>query len=201
MRILHGQWKDTRQFKVEKYKCGYCDSLVGPSEGYVFDSRERLHSAYIYICPYCNNPTFIEYDGPWKITQVPGQTYGENIEHLPPEVEQLYNEARNCISVNAYTATAMVCRKILMNVAVSKGAEPDQKFGYYVRFLEEKNFIPPDGKEWVDHIREKGNEANHEIPSINKDEATELIDFVGMLLRFVYELPGRMAQRRKEKNE
>ena len=40
------------------------------------------------------------------------------------EVKALYEEARDCIKVNAYTATILCCRKLLMNIAVVQGAEP-----------------------------------------------------------------------------
>jgi len=64
---------------------------------------------------------------------------------------------------NAFTATVLCCRKLLMHIGVEKGAEKGKNFIEYVEFLSSKNYIPPDGKEWVDHIRKKGNEANHEI--------------------------------------
>lgn len=122
---------------------------------------------------------------------------GEEIEHLPSGVDQLYNEARKCISVNASSSAVLSCRKLLMNVSVSKGADPGKQFAYYVKFLEENHFIPPDSRDWVDHIRKKGNEATHEIPSVSKDDAIELLEFVEMLLRFVYEMPGKMAKYRE----
>ena len=40
------------------------------------------------------------------------------------KVKALYEEARDCIKVNAYTATILCCRKLLMNIAVVQGAEP-----------------------------------------------------------------------------
>ena len=46
---------------------------------------------------------------------------------------------------------------------------------------------------WLDHIRAKGNEATHEIPSVTRPEAEELLNFVGMLLKFVFEMPAQMA--------
>jgi len=57
------------------------------------------------------------------------------------------------------------------------------------------NTIPPDGKDWVDHIRKKGNEANHEIAIMAVGDAEELIIFCGGLLRFVYEFPARMRKK------
>ena len=50
-------------------------------------------------------------------------------------VQQLFSEARYCTSYGAFTAEAMLCRKILMHVAVSLGAKPDQTFKVYVDSL------------------------------------------------------------------
>jgi len=59
-------------------------------------------------------------------------------------------------------------------------------------YLADNNYVPPDGKGWVDHIRKKGNEANHEIVIMSKEEAFELLSFVEMLLKIVYEFPARI---------
>ena len=42
-----------------------------------------------------------------------------------------------------------------MNIAVAKGAPEGLSFIKYVEYLSENNYVPPDGKEWVDHIRKK----------------------------------------------
>ncbi len=84
-----------------------------------------------------------------------------------------------------------------MNIAVAKSAEQGLNFSDYVQFLSDKGYVPPDGKEWVDHIRTKGNEATHEIALMTKDDAEDLITFSEMLLRFIFEFPSRI----KEKEE
>jgi Domain of unknown function (DUF4145) len=194
---LPGLWQNSAESVTQySYKCGYCGAQVGPSKRYTCISGKStapIREGSIYICPNCNKPTFINIKGK---EQVPGPIVGENIEFLPEDVEQLYDEARKCISVNAYTASVLACRKILMNVAVSKGAEPGKSFASYVTFLEDNHFIPPNSRDWVDHIRKKGNEATHEIPNISKEDAIELLEFVEMLLRFVYEMPGKMSKYR-----
>lgn len=79
-----------------------------------------------------------------------------------------------------------------MNIAVSQGAKPGEPFVAYVEHLSRAGFIPPNGKHWVDHIRKKGNEATHEIQLMTAGDAGELLAFVEMLLKFVYEFPARV---------
>ena len=87
----------------------------------------------------------------------------------------------------------------LMNIAVSKGAKEGLSFQEYVNYLDSKRYTPPDSKEWVDHIRKKGNEATHEIALKTKNDAIELINFVEMLLKFIYEFPGKMKTKKESK--
>lgn len=127
--------------------------------------------------------------------QYPEAPFGNAVQHIEsPDVEALYREARLCVQAHCFTATVMCCRKLLMNVAVSRGAKKylnKEKLNFLecVNFLADEGFVPPDGKEWVDHICKKGNEANHEIALMNRDDAEELVEFSGMLLKFIYEFP------------
>ena len=84
----------------------------------------------------------------------------------------------------------MLCRKILMHVAVEKGAEENKSFKHYVDWLVDERYVPRGGEGWVDYIRTRGNEANHEIAPINADDAKALLFFTEALLRNVYELPS-----------
>jgi uncharacterized GH25 family protein len=77
-----------------------------------------------------------------------------------------------------------------MNVAVQQGAEENQSFQAYVGYLDTKGFVPPGGKKWVDAIRQKGNEANHEIRLMGEKDARNIVRFSEMLLRFIYEMPN-----------
>jgi hypothetical protein len=110
-------------------------------------------------------------------------------------VKSLYDEARRCTGSGAYTSAVLACRKLLMHIAVSKGAKEGQKFIEYVQYLSDKNYIPPDAKDWVDHIRDKGNEANHEIVIMKEEEAKDLISFLEMLLKIIYEFPANIRRK------
>ncbi len=84
-----------------------------------------------------------------------------------------------------------------MNIAVAKGAPEGLSFIKYVEYLSENNYVPPDGKEWVDHIRTKGNEAAHEISSITENDAKDLITFIEMLLKIIFEFPASIKRKTK----
>ena len=80
-----------------------------------------------------------------------------------------------------------------MNVAVEEGADANESFAAYVSWLADEGFVPAKGRSWVDRIREKGNEANHEIPDIDRTDAEDVLSFTEMLLKVNYEMPARAA--------
>ena len=79
-----------------------------------------------------------------------------------------------------------------MNIAVAQEAEEGKSFLFYVEYLAQQGYVPPNGRGWVDHIRKKGNEANHEVVLMSQDDANELVLFIEMLLKFIYEFPNRI---------
>ena len=112
---------------------------------------------------------------------------------MPEDVNDLYTEARRAAAAGAPTAAVMACRKVLMAVSVEQGADPGQSFVNYVDWLEEKGYIPPGGRAWVDRIRDAGNEATHEIPDIDEETARQVLSFTEALLYFVYESPVKLG--------
>jgi Domain of unknown function (DUF4145) len=180
-------WHNPISIGPQAYTCGYCSKHTGPNMGY-FASGDR--QGRILICTFCSQPTYFDQNQ----KQYPGAQFGNAVASLPKDVDCLYAEARSSIAAGAYTGAALICRKILMHIAVEKGAAKDKSFQFYVEYLATAGYIPPDGKGWVDHIRSKGNEATHEIVVTQKPDAEELLSFLEMLLRFVYEFPARIPK-------
>ncbi len=185
-------WFNLQTLKPATYVCGYCNMKVSSEKGYKIVTLGIANSSVtqqggVFVCPSCQAPTYFPPD---EQRQVPGNAFGNDVTHVPPALHALYNEARDCVANGDYTASVMVCRKMLMNIAVEQGADPGLKFVEYVDYLSKKGFVPPHGKQWVDHIRKKGNEANHEITLMTDKDAKELIVFLEMLLKFIYEFPN-----------
>lgn len=182
---------DYKTIGSHTYTCGHCGNPIASNKGWDA-AAGSAGRAQIYICHQCTKPTFFDTDS----TQIPGSIFGDSVNDIPDEkIENLYNEARNVISTNSFTAAVLCCRKILMHIAVSKSAKPGQNFIKYVEYLEEHHYVPPDAKQWVDHIRNKANEANHEITIMSENDAKDLIEFIEMLLKIIYEFPA--AAKRK----
>ena len=187
-------WSNPNAIGSREYTCGFCGSLLVSNQGWSGSSIPMKTECFIYICHLCGGPTLID---PARKLQIPGVAFGHAVHDIPDEsVRQLYEEARNATGAGSHTAAVLCCRKLLMHVAVSKGAEEEKSFLYYLKYLADNHYFPPDAKEWVDHIRGKSNEADYEIVIAPPEEAEELLSFIEMLLKMVYESPATIKMKR-----
>jgi hypothetical protein len=171
------------------YTCPHCSKDVS---GAVVASREKgpgSPSTLWLVCPSCRAGSVVV-----NGVLYPSSSFGPTIDGLPPEVAEAYDEARNCMGVGAFTAAELVCRKLLMHVAVDKGAKAGDPFAAYLDFLEKAGYVTPPMKGWVDLIRKHGNLATHELPAPDPQQAESTLMFTAELLRLVYEM-DHMAQR------
>jgi uncharacterized protein YlaI len=184
------EWQRLTDVPPRTYVCGYCGDKVGPDKAYEASFRDLLnvpHSVRIYICSSCRQPTYFDPEG----RQWPGVPIGAQVGALPPDVEAIYDEARRCMSVSAYNTAVMGARKLLMHIAYERGSGEQRNFKAYVDWLVDNHYVPPGGEGWAHHIRDRGNDANHEIDLIEQHSAEQVLAFVEMLLKFVYEMPAR----------
>jgi hypothetical protein len=188
-------WSNTSTLQACRYTCGYCGADVSPAVGYVASGRDLPSGmwARVYICHSCSYPTALWMNGQGGLDQAPGAPFGAHVDHVSdPGVATIYDEARRATAAGAFTAAVLCCRKLLMHIAVAKGAAEGLNFTEYVDFLEKEHWTPRDSKEWVDEIRKKGNQANHKIVIASEADAHRLIGFLEMLLRFMYEFPAKV---------
>lgn len=179
------KWANTISIQERNYDCGHCRAHVAPSIGYRTEGSPSGNHGLILICPLCSMPTtFTARSG-----QVPLPIYGAPIVGIKdPNIQSLYDEACKSYGAQSYTGAVMLARKVLMNLAVQNGAKPNLTFADYVNFLSDSGWVPPNGKSWVDQIRQKGNEANHELRVMTKSDADQVLRFLAMLLKFMFEM-------------
>lgn len=172
------------------YVCGYCGHEVSSNRGMALKTEQNgvgyITNPYgVYICTHCHMPTFI-----YKDIQVPGNRYGASVNNVPDEVNSVYEEARSSFSTGSYTGVVLLCRKLLMHIATDLGASNNLRFIEYVDYLNEHHYAGARSEQWVDQIRQFGNQANHEIRINTKEEAQRMIKFCEMILKLNYEYPS-----------
>ncbi|ELB2184812.1 DUF4145 domain-containing protein [Vibrio parahaemolyticus] len=170
----------------EAYSCGHCGTKVSGAVIASYEWIDNFGHTQVnkwLLCPQCVRPStkFNHY-------LFPGTQFGPKVQGLPEEVEASYSEARRCMEVNAFTAAELICRKILMHVAVDKGAKEGESFAKYLDYLEKSGYVTPPMKGWVDLIRQHGNKSTHKLESPEKERAQSTVMFTAELLRLVYEM-------------
>ena len=161
------------------YVCGHCGTKVSGAVVASFNHRQVLW----LLCPSCERASVLASGAVF-----PGIMFGPDINGLPSIVKEAYDEARRCMSVNAFTASELLCRKILMHVAADKGAKEGDSFGSYLSHLEQQGYITPPMKKWVDLIRKHGNDATHKLEAPDKTRAESTVMLTAELLRVIYEM-------------
>jgi hypothetical protein len=184
----NGHWEGAGSIAAQSYICGHtnCGLNVSSERGWRY-LVGQARVATLLICPNCRLPTLLD-----RTTgaQIPGVVLGGAVQKLPEGIATLWAEIRKCTGVGAYTAAVLAGRTLLMHIAVSQGAATGQTFLGYVDYLVDNHFAPPNSKVWVDRIRAHGNEATHEIVLKTEADAKEIMVFLEMLLKFIYEFPN-----------
>jgi hypothetical protein len=151
------------------------------------DVPSQSRSVFFMLCPSCG-------DGSVRVKSgaiYPAPIAGAAVRDLPDDVAAAWQDARTCYAVAAYTPSEMMCRKILMHVAVDKaGIAAGLKYWEYVAELEKGGYFMTGHKPIIDKIRDRGNAANHELPSTTEEQAKTTLAITEYLLRGIYELPN-----------
>ena len=172
----------------DRFTCPHCEAGV---IGAVI--AQTCEEGFTYVqwirCPACHL-------GVVKNTGAvaPSALVGEKVEGLPQDVEAAYLEARRCAGVDAFTSCELMCRKILMHIAVDKGDVGGRTFAQYLDYLEKSGYTTPAMSPWVDLIRKNGNISTHDIPAADRDRAFGTLAFTAQLLKIVYEMNFKVNQ-------
>lgn len=180
-------WSGVQNLHTMPFQCGYCMNKVASDKGWDCADVSRTLLACVRLCTMCNKPTVFY----GMSEQVPGAPFGRKVEHIPPEIEPLYQEAKRCFQVNAFTGCVLCSRAILMHIAVQHGADEGENFVNYVSFIMNNHLIPAKSKPAAEKIRTKGNAATHKIEAITKEDAELILYFLEILMVNIYEIEGK----------
>jgi hypothetical protein len=135
-------------------------------------------------------------------------------EHVPEEIQRIFDEAASCASIGAWDAAGTMFRKTLDVATRSITPTPDSdsepkpaNWKIYkdlrprLDWLFGHNLLSPALKDLSSCIHEDGNDAAHDATGISKAEAEDLSDFSESVLESLYTLPGQIAENRKRRDE
>lgn len=119
----------------------------------------------------------------------PGVLPMQRVKNMPPDLIRAWEEVLRCGQVDAWTSAEIMCRKILMHVAVDQfDVEAGKSFQFYVQTLDDQRFFPSPMTPVIDGIRKRGNAATHELAQSSSAEAIKTMEITHHVLRTIYEL-------------
>lgn len=178
-------WTNLDILPSKSFICWYCNKDISSQKGYMSSDKNS-----IYICHNCKRPNIFDLNGDAIIKPL----YGKEIKNLPDNIKSVYEEARKCMQVGAYTGATMLLRKILMNISVEEGAEEGGSFKSYVEYLYNNGIVHKKQKDLIDKVKNIGNKANHEIEPISEVNAEYIFKLVEHLLLNNYEFVNQQLE-------
>ena len=186
-------WVGTNTITSKNFVCCHCGEKISSQQGYYSNSNGQGRMCYIYICHCCKAPNV--FDSLGKPLVEP--KIGKEIANLPENVSNLYNEVRACLQAGAFTAAAMLMRKMLMDIAVAEGIAKDLTFAQYVDALCKEGIVPRKARHLAEAVRKLGNDVNHELQTAKPEETYALFKFIEMLLEVNYEFAEKESSKDK----
>ena len=159
------------------FRCGFCGREVS---GAVV-AQDPQASVLWLQCPNCCSGSVLNFG---RI--LPAPEPGGPVQGLPDDVDEAWQEARQSLGAGAFAASQLVCRKILMHVAVEKGAKTGLSFADYIDHLAAAGYVTPPMRPWVDLIRQAGNSATHDLEPHDEERAVSTLVFTQQLLTLIY---------------
>jgi hypothetical protein len=131
-------------------------------------------------------------------------------EEIPEHIQLDFKEALRCMFVDAYNATAEMCRRALEASCIQLGAKKNAKLEKMIDELEENRVITPSLKEAAHKVRLGGNRGAHPpedgpgdpkdevedgpVETIEKHHAEAIVEFTRHFFQHVYVIPKQLEK-------
>ena len=196
------------------YQCAWCNNRVASLNGYTrhegveYNDFGEITSdgtidLEIRICPECENPSIIQYkngrDSP--ITRTIPSRRKKRIKNMPSGMYEIYDGVSACLEKGLPTASVILCRNLLVHIAVGKGAKEGDSFGNYLTHIEKEGYVPPVIKPVFEEVLRIGNKANHYTNNtieISQEEAQKIAGFMEAFLTLFYEYQDMIQNKDEE---
>lgn len=168
----------------------HVDALWKQSDGNVW---------WIGVCNYCQRPVLAHNEGDiiWP-HPLPEPTDS----NVPESIRADLDEAKQCFTVSAWRAAAVMARRAMQSAALEKGAEKADRLADQIAKLAREGKITVDLMEWADAVRWVGNDAAHPGGGpVSQKDAEEVLKLAEQFLHVRYVAPAIAKQLRTRKNK
>lgn len=160
--------------------------------------KSGSESWWIGVCPNCRNGVLVyqrELLTPGNVRPVvhvfyPAALPSPTDEHIPDAIRRALDEAKQCFSVTAYRACAVMARRAMQTACIEQGATK----GNLVNQLHElanSGVITKSLKDWGDAVRWVGNDAAHPNgEDVTQEDAEAILRLAEQFMHAVYVAPA-----------
>ena len=193
--------------------CPTCNAIVTVAQHgeYLYGNpREGLPvKAILASCSECHEPLLLGredygfdiWSDPWRMYPVDRSRLSAAV---PETLGTAYREAMTCFNARAYTASAIMCRKVLEAAAAHLGIE-ERTLHQALKRLKEDRHIDEQLHEWASELRAMGNEAAHGVDlEVDRADAEDTIAFTEAIVNYVFVYRQRFnefAERRRQRTD
>lgn len=119
----------------------------------------------------------------------------------PREIQTAFEEACACYRAQAFTASAIMCRKTLEGLCAVHGVD-ERNLASALKKMRDTGLIDERLFEWSDTLRVVGNEAAHGVAiSIAQPDAKDTLEFTNAILDYMFSFRDRFEQfKRRRQN-
>lgn len=183
--------------------CATCGTIVAATViGHYafFADGPDIPIRYLFTrCPSCNDPMVArqDNDGDWnddrdfseavRVLPAPSQAGPA----VPRSVATAYEEAVRCVTVRAYAAMALMCRKAL-EALIAEHKVSARNLSEALKAMRDQGLIEQRLYEWADALRLTGNQAAHDVAeNISREDARDVLDFTSAIIEYVFTFRDR----------
>lgn len=195
------------QKEIVLSRCDECDAKVTATvEGEYDIYHEEADFAVRFLllrCPQCSNPLLVQQDDErarfahsrghdvdrWGGSQrlYPKSELRELGASVPEPIRKAFGEACDAFDLaEAYTASAIMCRKVLEGICDTHKA-PGRNLAARLESLYKSDQLDKRLYEWITELRIIGNEAAHDVNvQVSREDASDLLDFTEAAAEYIY---------------
>ena len=111
--------------------------------------------------------------------------------NAPRDIQQAFDEACACYRANAFTASAIMCRKTLEGICAAHDVT-ERSLAKSLQKMNEMSLIDSRLFEWSDMLRVAENEAAHDVGvSVSQADAKDILEFTNAIMDYLFSYRDR----------
>jgi hypothetical protein len=119
----------------------------------------------------------------------------------PRDIQAAFEEACACYRAQAFTASAIMCRKTLEGICAAHNVT-ERSLASSLKKMKDTGLIDERLFEWSDSLRVAGNEAAHGVGlSIAQPDAKDILEFTNAILDYMFSYWDRFEQFKKRRTK